>query len=140
MADRFRTPFGALAVDPERLTQPERVQLARETSGALQAATDPAFAWFGRSVARCLRGEPFLSAFGLEADGARLTVRRLLRQEQVQRVLVRLSDSLGSARASRILRGYEAAPDSLTGLVEEALSIGAPTSLRSFARARKRAK
>lgn len=96
--------------------------------------------WIAAALSDWLVGGGDLpSIMGLRPQaGNTNTPPELVRQEECDRLLVRLSLAVGGhKRASRILRGLEPAPVTLADTVIRLRELNAPTSVRAFNRARK---
>lgn len=104
------------------------------------ANSDPTCVWLGRSIARAFAdGISIDDALGIAPiAGSTATPRRVIRREHVNRLLLRLSHTVGTdVRASAILVGKESCPDDARELVAQLHQLGAPTSVFSFTRARR---
>jgi hypothetical protein len=137
----MRDAFGRLIADPATLDRRQRVDLLRRLSGALQASDDLGATWLGRTLATWLHdGGDLAAALGLRPPrGSRATAQRQVQIEQRDRLALRLSASVGGDRAAlRVLQGMAPCPGSVSTVVAELRTLGAPTSAAGFTRARQR--
>jgi len=137
-----RNAFGQLVVAPERLTREQRVDVLRRLSGRLQAARDLETNWLGSVLTQWLSAGAgdLLDALGLRPPpGSKRTVQAILRGEQRDRAMLKLSVAAGGDRAAlRILAGVAPCPPSARQLLDELCELGTPRSTAAFTRARRR--
>jgi len=128
-----RDAFGRVLAPPS--SRRERVDCMRRLAGSMQASRDIDEQWFGEKISAWLQGSaPTLEAALGVSPGQPAAI---VRQAETARLLVRLASLVGSdERASRILRGVEQVPPAAVDLAAELRALRAPTSRRSFIRAR----
>jgi hypothetical protein len=134
-----RDAFGRLIVDPDELSYRERVDIARRLAGELQAENSIERRWFARNLTEALMsGRDLMASLGLRPPrGSRQTPAALIRAEQQDIALCRLSTAAGSdVSAARMLQGKEDVPARARAIVAELRAMGAPTSLRAIRRAK----
>jgi hypothetical protein len=132
-----RDYVGRLLMDPARLSRLERFDLLRQMAGAMQVSNRRETAWLGRALGDWLHyGGDLAKHLDLHsARGSHLTLPNLLRQEEQDRALIRLSVLVGGdTRALKILRGELPCPPLAAALVAElqdaSKSSGAVTRAR----------
>jgi len=133
--------FGRLVADPAELTHAQRVDVARRLAGRLLGSSDAGERWLGANLREWLiAGGDLARLLGLRlAGGGHLTPQRIIRAENVDRLIARTVCAIGSqARAARILAGIEPAPVAVAALVLELHALGAPCSRRSIAESMRR--
>lgn len=137
----MRNAFGDLLVDPDTLTQRERIDVVRRLAGRWQAAADRETAWFGRKVALWLSGPAdgdLLRTLGLRPPaGSTLSAPALAARQRRDDALLQLSVAAGGDR--RALRLFEAGAD--PGPCAELVALlqhDPPGSAAAFTRARQR--
>lgn len=134
-----RDAFNRLIVDPDELQQRDRVDVVRGLAGQLQAGDRIEARWLGRKLADWLQaGGDLADVLGLRPPkGSKTTAQRLIRAEQRDRLLLRLSLACGGDRAAlRVLAGQDLCPAAAAGILAELQCLGLPKSTAAFHRAR----
>jgi hypothetical protein len=138
--DPHRDGRNRLVTRPEYLEREQRIAVLRGVAGRLDADPDVGVTWFAECLLTWLRrGGDFAATLEIQpVRGSRRTVAAIIRQEQVDEMLRKLSVAVGSdVRASAILRGQRPCPSRVRDLVADLLALRAPSSPRAFSRARK---
>lgn len=135
-----RNAFGDLLVDPDTLTQRERIDVVRRLAGRWQAAADRETAWFGRKVSLWLHGPAdgdLTTVLGLRPpQGSRATAPAVMAQVRRDTVLLQLSTLAGGDQAAMQVLAIET-PTQWAELVTE-LAGFRPASPSCFSKARDR--
>lgn len=139
MPAAHRNAFGQLIVEPEALPREERIRCLRRLAGELQAAQSHEARWLGRVLSAWLaEGGSLEQHLAVTAPrGSHSTAKHITSRTARDALLLKLANIVGGdIRAARVLQGVEAAPASVSELVEMLHALGAPRTSRAISRAR----